>query len=142
MKTKSHKNAVRDSYLNLSREFPLRPIKDDADYDRATVILDRLAVRGEIDLDPGESDYLDALTVFIEKYDDEHYPIDTSDITGLDALKHLMTNAQLTQAELADLLGVGPNTVSMIVSGKRPITAGHARALGKHFAVEAGLYIS
>ena len=77
MKPDLKKNRETDSYMDLVRELSLRPIRNEAEYDRATVVLHRLAVLGEKKLNAGQSDYLDALSVFIEKYDDEHYQIDT-----------------------------------------------------------------
>jgi HTH-type transcriptional regulator/antitoxin HigA len=74
-------------------KFPLRPIRSDAEYDRAAAIIDRLALRGEADLDSGESDYLDALSVFVEKYDDDHYPVDTANVSGSDVLQHLVESS-------------------------------------------------
>jgi hypothetical protein len=40
-------------YLALVREFPLRPIRDGAEYERAAAVLDRLILRK---LSPGEQD--------------------------------------------------------------------------------------
>jgi plasmid maintenance system antidote protein VapI len=47
----------------------------------------------------------------------------------------------MTQSELGKLLGIGPSAVSMIFSGSRPITADHARRLGKRFCVDPGLFL-
>src|SRR5437868_5097801 len=85
-------SAPSASYLKLIQEFPLRPIRDEADYDVASKLIDRLAVRGEDDLDPGEQDYLDGLSMFIEAYDDEHYPMPETG-TPLEHLKAMMKEA-------------------------------------------------
>ena len=63
------------SYIALCREWPLRPIRSEADYDRAVAVLERLVVRREVDLDAGERDYLEMLELAIERYDHEHYPV-------------------------------------------------------------------
>ena len=141
MKPDLKKNRETDSYMDLVRELSLRPIRNEAEYDRATVVLHRLAVLGEKKLNAGQSDYLDALSVFIEKYDDEHYQIDSSSLTPVHALEALMTEHDMSQIELAKLLHVGASSASMIVAGNRPITANHARALGKRFKVDPGLFI-
>ena len=141
MKPDLKKNRETDSYMDLVRELSLRPIRNEAEYDRATVVLHRLAVLGEKKLNAGQSDYLDALSVFVEKYDDEHYPIDTSSITPLKMLQALVADHEMPQTKLAELLGIGPGAVSMILAGKRPITASHAKSLGKRFKVDPGLFI-
>jgi plasmid maintenance system antidote protein VapI len=52
-----------------------------------------------------------------------------------------MEQTDMKQIELANILGVGRSAVSMIMSGDRPITAEHARALGKRFCVDPGLFL-
>src|SRR5262249_49605446 len=113
-------SAPSKSYLALIREFPLRPILDEADYDAASKIIDRLAVRGEDDLDPGEQDYLNALSMFVEVYDDEHYQIpDTG--TPLEHLKALMREAGMKTTDLGNLLG-NRGLASLILNGKRELS--------------------
>lgn len=127
------------SYLALIQELRLRPIRDDADYDAASKIIDRLAVRGEDDLDPGEQDYLDALSMFIEAYDDEHYPIpDTG--TPLEHLKALMREAKMRTTDLGKLLG-NRGLASLILNGKRELSKTHIRILAERFRVSADLFL-
>ena len=59
-------------YMALVERFPLRPLRGVADYDLAEAMLDGLILR---DLTPGQQDYLDALTLIVEAYDNAHYPI-------------------------------------------------------------------
>ena len=66
------------SYLAPMGEFPLRPIRNGAEYDRAAGIVHRLALR-EGDLDDGEEDYLEVLEGIVEQYDLVHYPINIDD---------------------------------------------------------------
>jgi len=106
-----------------------------------SLTLDRLAVEDESALDAGESDYLETLSLLIDAYDREHYPMPIGDSSPLDTLRFLMEQNQMRQAELASLLGIGPSAVSMILSGSRPITAEHARRLGGRFNVDAGLFL-
>lgn len=127
-----------DRYLQLMRRFPLREIRTKKDADAATKVLDRL-FREKHD-DPGEEAYVHFLTKALEEYEDRHERVpDTA--TGLDVLRHMMDEHDMKQVELAELLGIGPSAVSMILSAHRPITADHARKLGKRFHVEPGLFI-
>jgi len=73
-------SALPKSYLALMGEFPLRPVKNGAEYDRAARIIHRLALR-EGDLDASEEAYLEVLEGLVERYDQEHYPVITNDIT-------------------------------------------------------------
>jgi HTH-type transcriptional regulator/antitoxin HigA len=141
MWTKTKKIAVADSYLRLVRQFPLRPIQSNAEYDAAAAVMEKLAVRGEDDLDDGEYDYLDAIIEFVSIYDRRNFPIDLEDIAGVDELKFLIEQSGMKQTELAEILGDGTSAVSMVLFGSRPITADHARTLGKKFSIDPGLFL-
>src|SRR5687767_13310469 len=96
--------AADDAYLDLVRQFPLRPIRSAGDYDAASAVLDRLAVR-EASLARGERDYLETLELLIAAYDDEHVDLDAAGSTPLDRLRYLMDQSGMTAAGLKDLLG-------------------------------------
>lgn len=64
---------VEDDYLKLIYRFPLRPIRDDAELDRAMVVFDSLFLRGDDgtgrdDLNEAEAGYFDTLTLLIQSY--------------------------------------------------------------------------
>jgi len=129
-----------ETFAELNDLHRLRPIIGKVALDNATEVMDRLAVIDKLTED--QSDYLDTLTLLVEKFESENdEPIDLSDISGVEVLKHILDANGMPQNELAKVLNVSAATVSMILSGERPIAADHARALGKHFAVDAGLFI-
>jgi HTH-type transcriptional regulator/antitoxin HigA len=78
------------------------PIRSQADYDAAVVEIERLW-----DADPGTDDGVkpDILATLVEKYENEHWPIDTSRVDPIDMLNYLVEDGGHTQAELAELLG-------------------------------------
>ena len=123
------------SYLKLVRQFPLRVIRNDAEYDAAIGVVQKLALRGEDALDDGESDYLYALTSLVETYENEHYPIGPDGLRPHERLKWLVKEANLPQAELARLLGVSQTLVSLLLSGKRELTVAHIRKLSERFHI-------
>src|ERR1700723_2426761 len=92
------------AYQALIDVFPLRPLRSNQDYDVAARILDSLAVRPEGDLDRGEQDYFDTLTMMVEAYDREHFADETPD-DPLALLKYMMQESGMTQADLGRLLG-------------------------------------
>ena len=74
----------------------------------------------------------------IEAYDEEHRPMPA--VTGADALRYLMQEHGLEQA---DLPGVGAQPViSDILHGKRQINIRQARALSERFALPAAMFLS
>jgi len=56
-------------------------------------------------------------------------------------LKSLVEDQGMTAADLAEALGVSRSLASLVLSGKRRITADHAKALGKRFRLEPGYFL-
>jgi len=130
-----------DAYMRLIRRFPLRPILEEADYDAAAAVMEKLVIRGENDLDQGERDYLAVLTDLIEAYDERRYPMPSDTRPAHEKLKSLVDDQRMTAADLARILHVSRSLASLVLSGKRSITAGHARALGERFKLEPGYFL-
>ena len=118
--------------------YPVRPIRDEVDYENAIRVADMLA-----GLDPmtrDQEDYFDLLTDQIEKYEDEHYPIDTSSITPLDTLKFLLEQSGMSGSELGRLLGQR-QLGNAILRGDRQLSKSHIKKLAEHFKMEPGLFL-
>jgi HTH-type transcriptional regulator / antitoxin HigA len=130
---------VRDDYLELVRTFPLHPIRSENEYDRATDVMMKLALKGESNLTRGERDYLDGLTVFITRYEDERYPIKTKS-SPIERLKYLMEENGMKAIDLGKLVG-GRGQASLILSGKRELSKANIRALAERFKVSPALFL-
>jgi len=132
--------ALPASYLALMGEFPLRPIKNGAEYARAAKIIDRLALK-DSRLDSGEAAYLEVLEGLIERYDLEHHAIDVDRVTPTQALRMLVEQAGMTVTELGELIG-SKGAASELLSGKRkePSKAQIAKLCAR-FKVEAGAFL-
>jgi HTH-type transcriptional regulator/antitoxin HigA len=128
-----------DRFLDLVRQFPLRPIRTQRDYAAATKVLDALAVRGEDDLNKDEIDYLDVLTDLVEAYDTANYP-EPDEGTPLERLKGLMEESGTSTADLGRLLG-NSGLASQILLGKRELSKAHIRILSRHFKLDAGYFL-
>ena len=134
------RRAVGKRYLDLIKRFPLRPIRNENEYDAAVAVMNRLAVRTEGTLDRGEQDYLDTIAMLVSAYDDEHFAIDTSQVTPVQLLKSLMANRNMNVSELGVVIGSQP-LASMILRGKRQISRKVAKILADHFGLDAGAFI-
>jgi HTH-type transcriptional regulator / antitoxin HigA len=132
--------ALPKSYLALMGEFPLRPIKNGAEYDRAARIVHRLALR-EGKLDSGEEAYLEVLEGLVERFDRERYPINIDEVSPTRALRMLVEQAGMTVSELGKLLG-SKGAASELLSGKRkePSKAQIAKLCAR-FKVDAGAFL-
>ena len=131
---------LSDDYLELVKAFPLRPLRKESDHAAALDILRKLAVRQDQQLSTGEKDYLEALTLFVEEYEDSRHRIDLSALKPLDVLKHLIEESGMKSADLARLLGSQP-AVSLVLAGKRELSKAQIRRLARHFHVEPGLFL-
>lgn len=129
---------TRDVYLDLIRQFPLRPIRNDSEADEAAKILDLYFPRH--DLDAGTSDYIHALATLLADYQERRDPVDTSHISPLAMLRHLMQQNEMSTADLGRLLG-NSGLASMILHGKRAISKTNAKILAKRFGLNAGAFI-
>lgn len=125
------------TFDGLCRLLPPRPIHDEADHDNATEMIDALAGH---DLNDDQADYLQALSTLVGVYEDAHHALDTSDISGLDSLKHLVDEAGMTASALGELLG-NRSLGSKILRGERELSKTHLRILSDHFKVDAGLFL-
>ena len=125
------------TFSGLSRLLPLRPIHDEAEYGNAIEMLDSLVGHK---LNKDQLDYVEVLTTLVGAYEDEHHAIDTSDISGLDALKYLLEQNDMTASDLGLLLG-NRSLGSKILRGERELSKTHLRILADRFKVDAGLFL-
>ncbi len=136
-RSKATRLSATDSYLDLVRRFPLRPIRDDREHGAAVEIIEELIGHR---LDSGASDYLDTLTLLVNKYEDEcHTPFDTQ-LSPRQALKAIMDANGLSQADIAKIVG-SESAVSMFLSGQRDLSKTHIKALAQRFRVDANLFL-
>jgi HTH-type transcriptional regulator/antitoxin HigA len=131
---------LRDSYLELLHRFPLRPIRNEKELAVAESLIEELAVRGESDLDEGETDYLDTLGTFVEQYNDHRHPLPRINLSPLERLKYLMEQSGTAPNRLREILGCSQPLVSMILSGDRELSKDNIKVLARYFGVSADLF--
>ena len=127
-------------YSELAARLAPRPLHGKRDYQRAVQMIGRLA---GYDLNRDQADYLEALAIFVERYEAEHDEtrVDTRRVSGLDVLRSLVAEHEMNGADLSRLLGASRSLGAMILRGERSLTVQHARLLGKHFQLEPGVFI-
>ncbi|MGA2179421.1 MAG: helix-turn-helix domain-containing protein [Verrucomicrobiota bacterium] len=125
-------------YAGLCRMLTPRPIHDKVELENVTEITDAMAGHK---LTPDQDDYLDLLCRLIEDYEKDHAQLDTSKVTALDALRHLLDAHDMSAADLARLLDVHRTLGAMILRGERRLTLAHVRTLAKRFRVSADLFL-
>lgn len=125
-----------ETYGSLLAQYQPKVIKNDEENEQAIALAEELAHRPNRTLE--ESALYNLLIALIEKYEQEHYPMEQS--TPDSMLLHLMEARNLTQADLVEILG-SSDVVSQIINGKQKIGRVEAKALAEFFHVDSALFI-
>ncbi len=139
--TAKRPRATSDDYLKLVRKFPLRPIANDAELQAAHHVLRPLFLREETDLAPGEIDYLGALALLVERYEQTRFSIPKHVSTPHERLLHLVVSAGMTPADVMELLDISQPQVSLILNGKRALSKANIKCLAAHFKLDAAYFL-
>ena len=110
-------------------------ITSDAQNERYTSAL--LELEKKERLSAKEREFAELLTVLIEAYEDEHYPIRAA--SPVKVLVHLMEANNLKQKDLAPLFG-SESVVSEVLRGKRELNKHHIERLSKRFGVSPAVF--
>jgi HTH-type transcriptional regulator/antitoxin HigA len=124
------------SYFALIKQLPLTHIRDERQLHAAEKVIDRLL---QEPLDRGGQGYLDALTDLVEAYERLHYTI--PDASEADVLRELMRSNDLSQAQLAKMVGISQSTLSAVLTGTRTLTKAHVVKLAHHFNVSPAAFL-
>jgi HTH-type transcriptional regulator/antitoxin HigA len=114
-----------------------RAIVGDKHYTSTLAMIDRLTSRRT--LTKGQALYLETLVQLVQAYEAKHHPVDT--LRGVETLRHLLDENQMTAADLGRLLGVHASMGSKILKGERSLTVEHIVALSERFAVRPDVFI-
>jgi HTH-type transcriptional regulator / antitoxin HigA len=111
----------------------VRPIRTEADYDRALKAIEPYFLREPRRGTP-DADRFDVLAALIEVYEAKHWPIDPPD--PVEAIRYRMEVSGLSQADLAQLIG-SRSRASEILRRKRPLTMDQAWKLHRNWNIPA-----
>jgi HTH-type transcriptional regulator / antitoxin HigA len=86
---------------------------------------------------PDEEEAIELLTLLIERYEAQHYPVPDAD--PIDVLRFLLDQNGLSQRDIAAELG-NESTVSLVLSGKRRLNRDHIARLSQRFHVSPSVF--
>lgn len=101
----------------------VKVIKTEEDYNQA---LNRFENIFHAPTNSDEGDEAELLSLLIEKYEEEHYPIEAPD--PIEAIKFRMEQMEMTNKDLAQIIGY-KSRVSEIFSKKRKLSLNMIRSL-------------
>jgi HTH-type transcriptional regulator / antitoxin HigA len=87
---------------------------------------------------PSEEQAIELLTLLVERYEQERYPIPAADPVSV--VRFLLDKQNLAQRDLIPEFG-SESAVSMFLSGQRQLTLGQVRKLSARFKLPAGVFI-
>lgn len=114
----------------------LKPIKTEKDYRNA---LERLEVIFDASMDTKEGDEAEILSLLIENYENEHYPIEAPD--PIEAIKIRMEELNMRQKDLVGIIG-GKSRVSEVLNRKKRLTVDMIRELEKTLQISASVLVN
>lgn len=113
----------------------IKPIKTGKDYEKA---LERLEVIFDAKPNSPEGDELEILSLLIDKYEKETFPIDAPD--PIEAIKFRMEQLGMKQKDLAKTIGFN-SRVSEILNKKRKLTLVMIRKLHEQLNIPTNILI-
>jgi len=114
----------------------LKPIKSDKDYQEA---LERLEVIFDAPIDSKEGDEAEILSLMIENFENQNYPIEAPD--PIEAIKIRMEELNLRQKDLVGIIG-GKSRVSEILNRKKKLTVDMIRELERILQISASVLVN
>ncbi|CAM3482941.1 helix-turn-helix domain-containing protein [Aequorivita lipolytica] len=114
----------------------LKPIKTNKNYQDALI---RLEVIFDAPIDTKEGDEAEILSMLIENYENEHYPIEAPD--PIEAIKIRMEELNMRQKDLVGIIG-GKSRVSEILNRKKRLTVDMIRDLEKTLQISASVLVN
>lgn len=113
----------------------IKPLKTDIDYEKA---LERLEVIFDAPIDSDEGDEADILSLLIDNYENQHYPIDSPD--PIEAIKIRMEELNIKQKDLIGIIG-GKSRVSEVLNKKKKLTVEMIRELERVLKISATVLV-
>ncbi len=129
--------AIQATWQAFDTMAHLRPIRDQADYDRMVAMMNSLLEVAGDDDDHPLSGLIDLVGDLVSKYEQVHHAIEPAQ--PRDALRYLMEARGLKQEDLSAIVPQG--NLSAILAGKRNISATLAGKLGKFFGISAAVFV-
>lgn len=116
-------------------------IENETQYDWAMKRIDQLleVVDDNTPVDDPNNIELDLISKLVEEYEDEHYPIQAPSLVSV--LKLRMYEMGLSQAALAQKLGVSPSRICDFLSGKSEPTLKVGRRISRELNIPPAIVL-
>ena len=113
----------------------IQPIRTKADYKKALAFIE---LHFNAKPHSKEGRMIEVLAILVEKYEDEHFPIEAP--TPVEAIKFRMDQLGMSNTDLARIIGTRAR-VSEIFNGKRKLSVRMIKALHRKLQVPAEILL-
>lgn len=137
--TKQTDGKLPGRFEQLVQLMPPQAIGDEVQYENTLEMIDRLMALRK--LTKGQGLYLETLVQLVQAYEAQAHPMETDHFSGIDVLRHLLAENDMTASDLARMLGMHASMGSKILKGERSLTVEHLRKLSERFKVSPNLFI-
>ncbi len=123
-------------YSQLVAEVTPKVIETEDEYEQFLAVAERLTFKQT--QTPEESALYDLVTMLVETYESQHYPIEQS--SPVEILLHIIESSGIDLADLAEIFG-SSDTLNQVLSGQKPIDKSQAQALGDKFKLSPQIFV-
>lgn len=124
-------------YGQLVAEVMPKVIETDDEYEQFLVVAERLTFK-QIQT-PEESALYDLVTMLVETYEAQHYPIDRS--SPVEVLEHIIESSGIDATDLAEIFG-SSEAVNRVLAGRELITRSQADDLARRFKLSPEIFLN
>jgi len=125
----------KKAYTKLLSSKAPHVIENETEYERFLAEAQNLVRR---ELSVAESQFLDLLTLLIEKYEEQRFP--SAAVEPATIIRELMAAQRVSQSDVAKVIGSKGNA-SEVLAGKRDVSKAQAKRLGVLFRVPPHLFL-
>lgn len=123
-------------YGQLVAEVKPKVIETEDEYEQFLAVAERLTFNPN--QTPEESALYDLVTMLVEAYEVEHYPIDRS--SPAEVLQHIIESSGIDPVELVNIFG-SSELVTQVLAGTKSIDPDWAQALGNRFNLSPKIFL-
>ena len=112
-------------------------IETEDEYDRFLTVAERLTFKQE--QTPEESALYDLVTMLVETYEAQHYPIERS--SPVEVLEHIIESSGIDRSELVGIFG-SDESLNRVLAGRDLINSTQAQALAQRFKISPQIFLN
>ncbi len=123
-------------YSQLVADVKPKVIETEDEYAQFLAVAERLTFKQN--QTPEESALYDLVTMLVEAYELEHYPIDRA--SPSEVLQHIIESSGINRTELADIFG-SSELVAQVLAGTKSIEPDRAQVLANRFKLSPKIFL-